>query len=135
MQTRRQFLMTLIAGCFVPAGTAYALPSKASGHLSATGKLSALFGNNGSAMVIGNSYRSFSKTASKNLSGELAALLDFISLSETDFVSMDNGNLLQHIKRVVSKDFEHGNVTQVDGWLLSTTEVQLCHVLSLAPHE
>ncbi len=130
MQTRRQFLFTLLAGSFFSA-TTYALPYKTVNYLSITDKLLLLFSNNDSAVVIGKTYQIFSEKTSKNLSSEIFTLLNYLHLSKEDILNTNNSQLLQHIKSTIEQDFEKGNIELVDGWYLSKTEVQLCYVLSL----
>ena len=131
MQTRRQFLFTVIAGCFCSTVSAYSLLPKIDGYSSVANRLATLLTNNDSAVSVGKTYQIFSNITSINLSFEITTLLAYLNLSIRDFLAMNNEKLLQHIKVSIAEDFNNEHIEQVNGWLLSKTEIQLCHVLSL----
>jgi hypothetical protein len=130
MQTRRQFLLTGIAGTFFTVFPALAQPSKTV-IAEIADKLSILLTHKASALVIGNSYRLSSNPLSTDMASEIEALLATLNLSPEAFLSLKNQPLLLHIHNAIEQDFKQENTRYVNGWLLSNTETQLCQVLAL----
>ncbi|MCX7097068.1 MAG: hypothetical protein NTV43_04070 [Methylococcales bacterium] len=131
MQTRRQFLFTLIAGLFV-SGTEASLKSfQPSDYVDISNKLSSLVTNKNSALFIGKAYQSLPPQKTTDIPQEIFSLLQRINLTQKEFIKLEKPLVLQKIKNAIEQDFHTGNVELVNGWLLSKTEVKLCHVLSL----
>jgi hypothetical protein len=122
MFTRRQFLATLLAGCFIPKTVGYREDYAAT---ALTDKLAALFTQTESIAALGKRY----KTAT-DLSTEINTLLSYLNLSQGQLVTMHDDALKQHLKTTIAQDFQHAQVETLNGWVLSRTELQLWHVLS-----
>jgi hypothetical protein len=126
---RREFLLQALAAC----GTAWAAPARLveggqSAPLDRAARAgTAYFGGNADAVrAIGEAYlQQLGREA--NRESMLAAARGTIGLIDR---SRDEPGAIAAIVRAVRQDFERGRSVQVEGWILSRTEAEMC-VLTL----
>lgn len=93
-------------------------------------KLAQFFVHKGSASVVGREYlRSVPEEADARL------LVDLICSGQierrAELAKADRGELRELLLLQQRHDFEHGRIVNVQGWILSETEVRLCALTAL----
>jgi hypothetical protein len=129
---RRRFLVCLGAGGALwivwpaRAGTRFAFPRPAQ----TADRLVAIFRQRTSAAAVGRAYLAGhpNEAAIDHLVTELRAAL---RQCDCDPDCADLVTLRVATSRLVKEDFARGRVVQVDGWVLSRSEVRLCGLAAL----
>jgi hypothetical protein len=124
---RRQFLWRALAACATaglgPARLADGAQSNLPGRVPSTS--AAYFGDQAAAVrAFGESYLRLLGRDSGNESVRAASrgTLQLIDRSR------DQPGAIRALVRAVQRDFEQGRVVQVQGWVLSQTEAELCAI-------
>lgn len=78
-----------------------------------------------SAVFLGKLYVRNGKRG-KNDRGIAEGLLADHGISITDLASMDREQFRSLMRNCIKKDFKLGHIVNLDGWILSRTEVRLC---------
>ena len=127
---RRDFLYQALAVC----GSALVAQRPAHGHQAtasdrAVRSSAAYFGERASAVrAIGEAYlRQLGRDA--NRESILAAARGTLESIDR---SRDERSAIQTLVRAVREDFERGRTVQLDGWILSRTEAEICALTLLA---
>jgi hypothetical protein len=130
--SRRDFLrlIGLWGWAFVAAArprSAWSVVTRRSKGDNLQSKLKKLLAHQRSAVVVG---RECLRTG--RVEAEPQALVDSIGVCCGRGVFDSEGeDLREHLRRGVRKDFEEGNIVEVDGWLLSATEARLSALAAL----
>jgi hypothetical protein len=87
-----------------------------------------------SARFIGSEYLQSLPSSARNSSTMVHALCAISSSNPDDWIKLGDQDLRNLIDRQQRKDFEYNRTVKIDGWILSETEVRLCALATLAPH-
>lgn len=127
--TRRQAIIRIVG-----TGMAATVPGLVAGASdsgvvqSAVERISSVLESRTNAALIGMKY--LRKNPSENNVSILSESLDFIASSE--LVAVDDIELVRLYTERVSRDFEWGNVVDLEGWVLSKTEARVFALLALS---
>ncbi|MGD9902718.1 MAG: hypothetical protein AB7U83_04545 [Vicinamibacterales bacterium] len=122
---RREFLWQALSACgaaaLVPAPTAGAVQAGAVDRAAAT-SAGYLGGQGGAARAVGEAYlRQLGReTTRESIVAAARGALRIIDRSRTD------ADAIRALVRAVREDFERGRSVQIEGWILSRTEAELC---------
>jgi hypothetical protein len=127
---RREFLCRALAACATaglgPAWLADGAQSTQPGRMPSTS--AAYFGDQAAVVRgFGEAYVTMLGHDSR-LESVRAAARGTLELIER---SRDQAGAIRALVRAVQRDFEQGRVVQVQGWILSKTEAELCTILLL----
>ena len=129
---RRDFLWQALAVCgstlLAPAATAGAAQATATARVRQASR--GYFADRAEAVrAIGEAYlRQLGATTDSE--SVLAAARGALQAIER---ARDERRAIERLVRVVREDFERGRTVQVEGWILSRTEAELCVLTLLAP--
>jgi hypothetical protein len=122
---RREFLWQALSACaagvLVPAPSAWAVQSGPIDRAAATG--AGYFGDQGDAVrAVGEAYLRLlgRDTTRESVVAAARGALDAIDRSR------DQPGAIRALVRAVRDDFERGRSVQLEGWILSRTEAELC---------
>jgi hypothetical protein len=114
----------LAAGAFHSAAAAATVPSQ-------TEKLIRLLGAPRSAEAIGQAYLTAQGNAGPTLATLWSGVVGALRLDATALQRGESDALKRRLQARIRQDFAERNVVEVDGWILSRVETEICAIACL----